>query len=241
MKRMKRGVYVWELPVRVFHWINAVCIVVLFCTGLYIGNPFVVPSTSEHAYYFFLMGWARYIHFIAAFVFTANLLMRAYWFIRGNKYARTNPLRRQYWWGVKETLKSYMFLKNNKPHYIGHNPLAELSYLIFIGLGSVLIVLTGFVMYFEPQWESAEGGLFSWIAVLFGGDSFSIRSLHHLIAWCFALFTPIHIYMAFREDWLSRNATISSIFTGYKYEVEPEEKDNDQERGEESESKDLAG
>ena len=77
MERMKRSVYVWELPVRVFHWVNALCIVVLFATGLYIGNPFVVPAVSEEAHFFFLMGWARYIHFIAAFLFTANLLMRA--------------------------------------------------------------------------------------------------------------------------------------------------------------------
>lgn len=241
MERMKRSVYVWELPVRVFHWVNALCIVVLFATGLYIGNPFVVPAVSEEAHFFFLMGWARYIHFIAAFLFTANLLMRAYWFLKGNRYARTNPLRSAFWRGLVETLKSYLFLKNRKPHYIGHNPLAELSYLIFIGLGSVIMVLTGFVLYFEPQWESAAGGLFSRVAALFGGDSFSVRSWHHLVAWGFALFVPIHVYMAFREDWLSRNATISSIFTGYKYEAARKERGDEERGGGEGGAGDPAG
>ena len=160
----------WELPCARSSMVNALCIVVLFATGLYIGNPFVVPAVSEEAHFFFLMGWARYIHFIAAFLFTANLLMRAYWFLKGEPYARTNPLRRAFWRGLVETLKSYLFLKNRKPHYIGHNPLAELSYLIFIGLGSVIMVLTGFVLYFEPQWDLVAGGLFSRVAALFGGE-----------------------------------------------------------------------
>lgn len=232
MQREKKPVYVWQLPVRVFHWINALCIVALFATGLYIGNPFGSPTVPEEAYYSFFMGWARYIHFIAAFLFTANLLVRGYWLIVGNKYSRPNPLRREFWMGMLETIKSYLFLKNKKPHYVGHNPLAEMGYMIFIGLGSVLMVLTGYVMYLEPQWESAAGTAFSWVARLLGGDSFGIRSLHHFVAWGFAIFVPIHIYMAIREDWMSRNATISSIITGYKYETEQEAEEL--ERGEET-------
>lgn len=32
-------VYVWQLPVRIFHWVNALCIVILCITGYIIGNP----------------------------------------------------------------------------------------------------------------------------------------------------------------------------------------------------------
>jgi len=32
-------VYVWELPVRFYHWVNALCVVVLIATGYMIGNP----------------------------------------------------------------------------------------------------------------------------------------------------------------------------------------------------------
>lgn len=31
--------YVWELPVRIYHWINAACVAVLVVTGLFIGRP----------------------------------------------------------------------------------------------------------------------------------------------------------------------------------------------------------
>lgn len=216
-KRLRK-VYVWELPVRLFHWVNALSIILLFITGLYIGRPFVSAGIPEDAYYSYLMGWMRYIHFFAAFLFTANLIFRFYWFFKGNKYAKTNPLKKEYWRGVWETIKYYLFLPNKKEESVGHNKLAELSYLIFIGIGSLIMILTGFYLFFEPQLESAFGSIFSYAAKLFGGDSFTVRSWHHLVAWGYIIFMVIHIYMAFRDDWLNKNGTMSSIFTGYKTE-----------------------
>ena len=34
-----RRIYVWELPVRLYHWINAASILLLFATGILIGWP----------------------------------------------------------------------------------------------------------------------------------------------------------------------------------------------------------
>jgi Ni/Fe-hydrogenase 1 B-type cytochrome subunit len=45
-----RRVYVWELPVRVYHWINAVALVVLCVTGFLIGAPvsaFYAPEAYQ--------------------------------------------------------------------------------------------------------------------------------------------------------------------------------------------------
>lgn len=212
-------VYVWQMPVRVFHWINAMSIILLMGTGIYIGNPFLGATVQEEAYYSFVMGWVRYIHFFSAFLFTINLLIRWYWVFKGNRYATSNPFRKIFWIETWETTKFYLFLKNKKPHYVGHNPLAQLSYWIFIGLGSIIMIFTGYFLYFEPQPEAFFGTFFfSWVPLVFGGDSFSIRSLHHIVAWGFMIFMVVHIYMAFREDYLQRNGTMSSIFTGYKTE-----------------------
>jgi len=38
-KHEVRRVYVWELPVRLYHWVNALCVVVLCATGYLIGAP----------------------------------------------------------------------------------------------------------------------------------------------------------------------------------------------------------
>ncbi|MCF6092734.1 Ni/Fe-hydrogenase, b-type cytochrome subunit [Microaerobacter geothermalis] len=211
-------VYVWELPVRIFHWVNALSIIILMITGIYIGRPFISASIPEEAYYSYLMGWARYIHFFAAFVFTINLGVRWYWVYKGNTYSKSNPLKKKFWTGLWETIKYYLFLNNKKEHYIGHNPLAELSYWVFIGAGSIIMMLTGYYLLAEPRLDSFMGILFGWIPALFGGDSFSVRSWHHIVAWGFMVFMVVHVYMAFREDWLSKNGTMSSIFTGYKHE-----------------------
>ncbi|MDP4105128.1 MAG: Ni/Fe-hydrogenase, b-type cytochrome subunit [Bacillota bacterium] len=210
-------VYVWELPVRIFHWVNMIAIILLMVTGIYIGKPFVSASVPDEAYYSNLMGWARYIHFFAAFLFTASILYRFYWVFKGNKYATSNPFRILFWKEVVETMKFYLFLKNNKPHYAGHNPLAQLSYWIFQGFGSLVIIFTGFFMYFEPQQQSFWAKLFAWVPVVFG-NSYSIRSWHHLTAWAFMLFILIHVYMVLRDDYLERNGEVSSMFTGYKIE-----------------------
>lgn len=214
-KTSYKKVYVWELPVRIFHWVNAGSIILLFLTGLYIGRPLFSPTVPEEAYYSFVMGWARYIHFFAAFVFTVNFLVRVYWFFRGNKYARSNPFRKAFWKDVWETIKFYLFLPNKKKHTLGHNSLAQLTYWIFIAIGAIIMILTGMYLYFEPRFESIA---IAKIGALFGGDSFSVRSFHHIVAWCFIFFMVVHIYMAFRDDWLNRNGTMSSIFTGYKYD-----------------------
>ena len=49
--------FVWELPIRLTHWVTAVAIVVLFSTGLYINWP--VFSVQGEAAGNFLMGRFR--------------------------------------------------------------------------------------------------------------------------------------------------------------------------------------
>jgi Ni/Fe-hydrogenase 1 B-type cytochrome subunit len=79
-----RRVYVWELPVRVYHWINAVALVGLCITGYLIGAPIRAFYAAE-AYQQFWFGWVRFIHFVCAFVYVFNFLARLYWGFVGNK------------------------------------------------------------------------------------------------------------------------------------------------------------
>ena len=70
-----RRVYVWELPVRFYHWLNAGVIVVLVTTGFLIGSPPALISNDEATHRFWL-GKVRFIHFIAAYIFFFNLFVR---------------------------------------------------------------------------------------------------------------------------------------------------------------------
>src|ERR1035437_5468574 len=84
----RRG-YVWELPVRAYHWIKAVALVVLCITGYLIGAPLRAFYAAE-AYQQYWFGWVRFLHFLAAFIYVFNFAARIYWGFVGNKYAKWN-------------------------------------------------------------------------------------------------------------------------------------------------------
>lgn len=218
---MKKDVYVWELPVRIFHWVNATCILILLFTGYYIYNPFLhAPGTvaTEH----FVMGTARFVHFVTAYVFIANLLFRMYWFIVGNQYAKIRFWRKEWWVGLKDVILFYAFVRKSEPHFTGHNPLAEISYLIFIWVGSFFIILTGLTM----QAEIYQSGILFMLTNWFSGllvNPYMPRLIHHMLAWVFVLFIVAHLYTSFRYDFISKAGATSSIITGYKSEPIEEE------------------
>src|SRR5215469_1147701 len=126
----KTTVYVWDMPVRITHWVNVTSILVLSVTGYYISNP--VIGTSGPATEQFLMGTVRFIHFTTAFVFTMSVLSRVYWAFAGNRYARWNqflPVKRGRRRALRWMIGYYTFLRRQPPAEIGHNPLAGVTYI----------------------------------------------------------------------------------------------------------------
>lgn len=148
-KKRLREVYVWELPVRIYHWVNALCIVILCVTGFIIADPPAIMSASE-AYFSYWFGVVRFIHFVTAFVFFFNFVFRLYWGFVGNRYARWNnfiPLKKSQWKEVLEVIKVDILMIKNKPvDSIGHNALAS---LIYFGTfwAFLLQSITGFGLY----------------------------------------------------------------------------------------------
>ena len=213
-----RRVYVWELPVRVFHWINAVGIFVLFFTGLLIGNPLNVFSASEpfQQYWF---GWVRFIHFATAYVVLFTFIFRVYWGFVGNKYARWSsyvPRTKADWLDLLETIRiDILQLKLKGRISVGHNYLASMTYL---GLFLIFIfqVISGFGLYASMS-GSFIPKLFTWIVPLMGGDA-NVREWHHILMWPFAIFTVIHVYLCFYHDYVEGRGDLSSMLGGWKFE-----------------------
>ncbi len=214
---LKTDVYVWELPVRIFHWVNALAIVILLITGYFIYNPFIhAPGIIANDY--FVMGTARFVHFVTAYVFIANLLFRLYWFYAGNQHAKIKFWKKEWWIGLKDVILFYAFINKEEPHFTGHNPLAEISYLLMIWVSSFFIILTGLGMQAEIYTTGFLYSLTSWFMGLFGSSD-APRMIHHMLAWVFVLFIVAHLYTSFRHDFLSKSGATSSIITGYKTEV----------------------
>src|SRR5689334_20486222 len=144
-----RRQYVWEIPVRITHWVNAACLIILFLSGLYIAHPILSPSGE--AYRNFVMGRVRQIHFVTAMVFTVSFLVRIYWFWVGNNYSRSGfPFvwRAQWWRDLFRQLADYLKLERGHVH-LGHNSLGGLAYTIFLVCLGWAQIFTGFALYSE--------------------------------------------------------------------------------------------
>ena len=183
-------VYVWELPVRVSHWLVVLCVTVLSVTGCYMHYPFLI-AYSKQAY---LMGTMRFIHVVTAFVFIAAILMRVYWFFKGNEWSRWRafvPLRRQQWRGMRSMVSYYSFFRKDLAHQVGHNALAGATYTVMFVL-MFIEILTGLALFSMTLGNRLLSALIDWLPRLI--DIQYLRLTHFCIMFAFFMFVIHHVY-----------------------------------------------
>jgi Ni/Fe-hydrogenase 1 B-type cytochrome subunit len=214
-------IYVWELPVRFYHWINALCIVVLAITGYLIGKPVAIQSSAEASFQYWF-GTIRFLHFLFAFIFFFNFLFRIYWGFVGNRFANWKnfiPYTPAQWKEIFQVLCLDILQICKKPlKSIGHNSLAGFTYFLTF-LAFLFQAFTGFAL-FAPMSNSWFPKLFAWITPLMGGE-FAVRQWHHMMMWFFIIFAMIHVYLVFYHDYVEERGTTSSIVGGWKFIEKP--------------------
>lgn len=208
--------YVWELPVRLAHWLLFFSILVLAATGYYIGHPFISVPGEARAH--FVMGSMRSVHLYASVVFTLSALVRVYWAFAGNAYARWSelvPVSRQRWQSFRQAFLFYTFLSGRSVEYLGHNALAGLTYA---GIFAVYFVMmaSGFALYTVYASPSSPMQLFGFLIPLFDGLQVA-RLIHHIGMWVIIVFAVAHVYFPVLYSIIERNGVFDSIFSGYKF------------------------
>jgi Ni/Fe-hydrogenase b-type cytochrome subunit len=218
-----RWVYLWQWPIRAMHWAAAVSIVVLAVTGFMIGKPWFITSGEASSHYY--IGFARLAHFIAAGVLVATAVVRVYWLFAGNQFERLKalfPVRGRDWKNMVKMVKYYLMIDTDGvPHYLGHNPMQQLSYTGMYLVGAVMVT-TGFAMYGQSNPGGFIWTLFHWVPNMVGGLQM-VRSIHHVATWAFLIFIPIHVYLALRAEMMEHTGTISSIVSGGRFVPKDEE------------------
>lgn len=215
----EEAVYVYDVPLRLWHWLNALCLVVLCVTGYFIGSP--LPTLSGEASDHYLMGYIRFVHFSAAYLMTVGLLFRIYWAFAGNEHARQLILppffKAEFWSGVIHEIKWYAFLVKEPHKYVGHNPLAMVAMHFMLFWGSIYMIVTGFALYGEgTQLGSWANTMFtSWVIPMFG-QSQDVHTWHHLGMWLIICFVMVHVYAAIREDMMSRQSMVGTMISGWR-------------------------
>lgn len=214
----RQPVYVFEAPVRIWHWLHALAIVVLAVTGYFIAHP--LPAVGGEASDHFIMGNFRMIHFISAYVLAIGFLVRIYWAIVGTSHSRELFIMKVWqgaWWrNFWEELKFYLFIRKNAPPIEGHNPIAQTAYFVFNVVFMLFMIATGFALYSQGLGaDSWADTWFGWVFVWLG-DSMNVRMWHLFGMWLLVVFTIIHIYMAIRADIMTRQSSVSSIISGWR-------------------------
>ena len=58
--------------------------------------------------------------------------------------------------------------------------------------------------------------LFGWVIVLIG-DSEKVHNWHNMGMWIMIIFIITHVYVSLRADIISRQSSLSTIISGYRY------------------------
>ena len=196
------------LTTRLWHWINAAALIVLFMSGLnisnahrylYWGNYGFDPSQAWAAVMRF-PGWAtlpqrydlaeaRDWHFIAAWVFAVGLLVMWIVMLANRHFQRdlaTSPSEwapANLWREVKEHLRGHF----DGDHGI-YNSLQKMTYGIVLGIMLPLMVVTGLAI--SPGFEPSA----PWLIEALGGRQ-TARSLHFIVSWALFAFFVVHIIL----------------------------------------------
>jgi Ni/Fe-hydrogenase 1 B-type cytochrome subunit len=207
--------YVWQAPVRLTHWVTAACIVTLSLTGGYIADPFLIAPGGN------LMSTIRLIHIITALIFLVSGLVRTYWLLAGNRFARWSAFIPTSRFQATELFRQagfYGFVRSEIPKVLGHNQLAATAYLALFLLLLVETV-TGFAL---DGLTGAEPGAtaFAWLRELAGPQT--LRIVHHLSMWAILAIALFHVYSCVLVDHIEKNGLVSSMISGFKFPTREE-------------------
>lgn len=191
---------------RLWHWLNALCLAILFMSGLNISNahPWLywgqsgfLPRSAWLALPQF-PGWAtipgyyslaeaRLWHFLAAWPFAIGLALFLIVALFGG-HLREIATRRHEWRprAILADLRHHLTLDFTPAAGEKFNFLQKLLYGLVLGVGLPLMILTGLTL------SPAMGTAWPWLLDVFGGRQ-SARSIHFVIAWGLLLFFVLHI------------------------------------------------
>lgn len=126
-------ILVWDLPVRVFHWLMVLSFVTAYLT-----------SDGER--------W-RTLHVTAGYTMAGLVAFRLLWGLVGTRHARFASFVR----GPRRVMAYLKGLRSGSPeHHVGHNPAGALAIVALLGLTAVS-ALTGWSIYNELGPEALEG------------------------------------------------------------------------------------
>ena len=206
----------YSLYERVWHWLQALVIIVLLGTGLEIHDP--------DAVHVFGFSRAVSIHTVMGFLLLANALFALFYQLATRKIQAYLPEPRDFFsQAIAQTGYYLKGIFRGDPHPLERsaekrlNPLQQVTYLAILNILLPLQVLTGLLIWGLQEWPEL-GAWFGGLPVL--------APVHTLAAWLFAAFLLMHIYLT--TTGTTPLSNMRAMVTGYE-DVEPHERQESEE------------
>jgi Ni/Fe-hydrogenase b-type cytochrome subunit len=201
-----KKIYLHPIPVRLWHWINAVSFLVLIVTGLQIRYRELLGLMTFET--------AVDIHNIFGFILIFNFFIWVlFYFLTGKIKIYIPPLSlKKFIMGSIKQARYYgfgIFMGEENPHHPSpqskFNPMQQMAYLSIMLLLIPLQLVTGLLLWDVKMFSA-------WID-LFGGIKI-IDTVHVFLFLFFTSFLFVHIYLATLGHTVT--AHIKAMFTGYE-------------------------
>lgn len=214
------------LVTRLWHWINLLCVVILFMSGLNISNAhprlywgewgfaradawLIVPRFPDWITIpgYYSLAEARDWHIVMAWPFAVMLLVMWLAMLLNGHFKRDLVTTSAEWKPAAVWNDIVQHLKFNFEHEgTKFNFLQKLAYGLVLGVFLPMMVFTG--MAISPGSES----FFGWFVDLVGGRQ-SARSLHFIFAFAIAGFFIVHVLLVIAHKPLQQ---LRDMITGGK-------------------------
>ena len=166
---MKKIIRVWDLPIRVFHWLLVLCIVGSLISANLGGN-----AIQWHAYF--------------GYSVLTLLLFRIVWGFVGSTHARFASF-----FPTKKAILDY--LSGSSPRVLGHNPIGALSVFALLFVLSVQVFTGLFVddeiAFQGPLVKYVPGWVVSFLSEIHEGNQvviYTLITIHIAAIWAYKKF-----------------------------------------------------
>ena len=179
-------IYLYTLHERIWHWVQALAILLLMWTGMEIHHPAAFSLLGFQA--------AVALHNALGFALIANALLGLLYHVFTEEILQFIPHPQGFFDMAWKQAAYYLGgIFRGDPHPIEKNPdnklnpLQKVTYLLVLNVLLPLQLLTGLLIWGAPRWPLLAERL---------GGSAPLAATHTLIAWSFAAFLLMHIYLA---------------------------------------------
>ena len=180
-----RYVYFYRIYERIWHWLQAITICGLLLTGLEIHLP-------DRLGIFGFAG-AISIHNVLGFILAGNAVLSLFYHLSTGEIRQFLPQPRDFVsMAVRQAMYYIRGIFRNEPHPLARsplqklNPLQKITYLIILNVLLPLQMISGLLIWGAQRWATTVDSI---------GGLPTLALVHTLVAWLFAAFLIMHIYL----------------------------------------------